>query len=159
MKRLFRHLRLFEEYIFKGDYHDFNEALHRPDSSIADRPYHLKREINGGFWLVAKRSRGVLISGSGYRSKIKVAIELRKKGKNLTLITFKTSIRNEHILNFLMFLAFIIGAFFDELRWYTIPFLIVLFLIVHGWFHWVYRAQEKSLMESVIDELSLEKVK
>ena len=159
MKLLFRHLRLFEEYTFKGDHHDFNEALHRPDTDITDRPYHLKREVNGGFWLVAKRSRGVLISGSGNISKIKVAVEQRRKGTNLTIVTFKTSIRIELILNLLMFLAFIIGSYFDELRWYTIPFLIVLFIVCHGWFHWVYRAQEKSLMESVIDELSLEKVK
>ena len=98
------------------------------------------------------------IRASGISAPIKVDLDTKEERNGTTLITFSTSIRVEKFFILGTFLIFFLGSVLDNQPWYTFLALPALFLIVYGWFHWVYRAQEKSLMESVVEELDLEKV-
>lgn len=138
-----------KEFVFKGQLHDLSEILDR--SKDINCEILSRRELR----FTPDFSWGTLGISGGVSFEIYVSAFLTEHDPGQLIIHFKTGIRPEHYF-FIVIILIIFGVtiFSDESKW-LILYVAGLMIICHSWFQYIYRLQERYLIDKIVKKLKL----
>lgn len=148
-------LKIDREFIFSGQIDDLLNILKNSNDIsyeiLSKREIKFKSEIS---WGTMTTNGGVdLFEG------IKVKAFIVESNSHRLKINLQTKVRSEHyflIILFAIILVFL--AFSSEPKWLYF-YVLGLWLISHSWFQFIFRSQEKYLINKVVKKLKLDEVR
>lgn len=148
MKELIKRLTIDKDFIFLGQFQDLNEVLKKSKDinyqMLSEREIQFSPTISWG------------TGGMGF--KINVRALVSDLNSDRLKINIKTSVRPEHYFIIVLFIFFFIGIISsNESKWHIV-FVFGLWIICHSWFQFIYRLQEKYLLDKIVKRLRLSKM-
>ncbi len=122
-----------------------------------DRPYQINKVTDKQFVIKAHSSWGILLINGGWGKAINVILQLYESKGN-TNVSIKTNPRIEHYLILFLGLMFIGVSISQNELLEIYLFIIVIVILIHIWLHFIYRYQEKILIDKIKQELHLKEV-
>lgn len=148
---LLNKLRLSKQYTFDGTIADLVKEFEQIENLRVERVGHnifkLRPFVSYGTLIVWGLGRTV--------DGINVTATLTQTNENKQRILFTTKVRPEHLFIVIIFPFFMFIIIWKEGRIEELAFVFGLWLVFHLWFQFVYRVQEKMVIEKVVDQFEL----
>jgi hypothetical protein len=154
--RFFKYLKSREEYFFDGKAEDLR-AIISEYQQISRNGFKCKRVNRSCYLITSNVSLGVGMTEGWFSNPIKAKLTIEDQ-KSRTKVIATTDTRIEHFIILLIGLAITVGFVFSDEPWYMAFFGLGLSIIVHFWFHLIYRMQEKALISRSVESFSLYKL-
>ena len=156
IRKLLENLKLSKDYFYQGTFTDLEERLEQVKHMKCNFSYRRINKLKYNF--KAKLSLGILMTkGFSPVEGININAIIVIEEENCQRIKFSSSIRPEHY--FILIVFIFIGSVLLSTQAFSISFLgfLVLWIVVHAWFHYILRMQEEEVMISVVKKLGLKK--
>uniref|UniRef100_UPI004047C7EF hypothetical protein n=1 Tax=Roseivirga sp. TaxID=1964215 RepID=UPI004047C7EF len=153
----FKYLKFREEYFFDGKVEKLRDIISAYQQNSRNG-FNCKIVNRSCYLIISNVSVGVGMTESWYSNPIKAKLIIEDQ-KFRTKVVASTDVRIEHFIILLIGLAITVGFVFSDKPWYMAFFGLGLSIIVHFWFHIIYRMQEKALIARSVESFSLHKLK
>ena len=152
--RILNKLKLNRSYYFHGELTELEQRISEISTDLVSK----KSDTEYKFY--SRTSLGVLIvkSAPGLVDAINVKAEITSINANKHLIKFSSSIRIEHLFFVFLFSIIIYAIYASDQPIKTLLFVIALWPVFHLWFQFIFRVQEKGLVEDVAKIIKLKKL-
>ncbi len=156
MADLLKKLTVDRDFVFSGERKDLIAILQEARvvnfKLIDHTEIKFYPDISWGTMVFKGGLQGLKLEGINVRAKTSPL------GTDRLKINFRTRIRPEHYFLFGLFIFFFIVNVFTNEPWWIFLYLLGLWIICHGWFQFIYRAQENYLIDKVVKKLRLVKM-
>ncbi len=154
MNDLIKRLTIDKDFVFVGQLDDLKQELEKSK----DLNFDILTEKEMKFFPTISWGTMAITNGIGLVDGINVRALISESNHGRLKVNLKTSIRPEHYFIIVIFIFIsMVTILTEESKWIVLLDL-VLWIIVHWWFQFIYRFQENYLVDKVVDRLRLTKM-